>query len=53
MSRKLRVVLDPFPHLHIMAGAFEITAKASKDQRLKRKARIIDKPMIAMRAGLV
>ena len=41
MSRKLRVVLDPFPHLHIIAGAYEIMAKALKDQRLKRKARII------------
>jgi hypothetical protein len=36
-----------------MAGAYEITAKASKDQRLKRKEKIIKKPMVAMTAGLI
>jgi len=38
VSRELRVVLDPFPHLLIMARAFAITAKALKDQRVKRKS---------------
>jgi len=43
VSRKPKVLLNPFPHLHIRTGEYSITAKASKDQRLKGRKKIIKK----------